>query len=381
MERIAPESAEQLAALLKECASGKRRIRLQGAGSKDRMGGPPGDADICLSTAALNRVLEYEPQDLTVSAEAGVLWRDLQDLLAQNHQMVPLDPPHAATATVGGVVAANCSGPRRRLYGTARDVVIGMRFATLEGKLVQSGGLVVKNVAGLDMGKLMIGSFGTLTALAVVNFKVSPVAPFSRTFVYSSAALEEVMGRRDRLLESVLQPAALDLLNPHAAARAGLEGWSLLVQAVGNEKVIQRWERECAGARTMAGGEEASLWERIREFTPAFLAQHEDGAVARVSSQLRDLGAVVQSAPVPLVARAGTGVTYAHFADCESAGRWLKEAVAHGRSGVLEWIARRQCTAAEQWPNPGTSFDTMQRVKRLFDADGLLNRGRLYGRI
>ena len=89
--------------------------------------------------------------------------------------MVPLDPPFAEAATVGGVVAANSSGPRRRLYGTARDLVIGMQFATLEGKLVQSGGMVVKNVAGLDMAKLMIGSFGTLAAIAVVNFKLLPM--------------------------------------------------------------------------------------------------------------------------------------------------------------------------------------------------------------
>ena len=97
-------------------------------------------------------------------------------LLAANRQMVPLDPPFADGATVGGVIAANSSGPRRRLYGTARDLVIGMTFATLEGKLVQSGGMVVKNVAGLDMGKLMIGSFGTLAAIAVVNFKLAPDA-------------------------------------------------------------------------------------------------------------------------------------------------------------------------------------------------------------
>ena len=100
--------------------------------------------------------------------------------------MVPLDPPFADQATVGGVVAANSSGPRRRLYGTARDMVIGMRFATLEGKLVQSGGMVVKNVAGLDMAKLMIGSFGTLAAIAVVNFKLVPMPEAERSFLLPS---------------------------------------------------------------------------------------------------------------------------------------------------------------------------------------------------
>src|SRR5207244_11115876 len=104
-------------------------------------------------------------------------------------QMIPLDPGWA-DSTVGGVINANLSGPRRRLYGTARDMVIGMTFATLEGKLVQSGGIVVKNVAGLDMAKLMIGSFGTLAAVAVVNFKLLPMPQVERMFLMSFDALD-----------------------------------------------------------------------------------------------------------------------------------------------------------------------------------------------
>src|SRR5678816_719386 len=134
----------------------------------------------------MKRVLAYEPRDLTISVEAGIRYSDLTRILAQNRQMVPLDPPFSETATIGGIVNANSSGPRRRLYGTARDLVIGMKFATLEGKLVQSGGMVVKNVAGLDMAKLLIGSLGTLAALAVVNFKLIPKPVGSRTFLYLS---------------------------------------------------------------------------------------------------------------------------------------------------------------------------------------------------
>src|ERR1700730_19456613 len=102
----------------------------------------------------MGRILQYEPRDLTISVEAGMRYADLSSVLAKNRQMIPLDPPFANNATIGGIVAANSSGPRRRLYGAARDLVIGMKFATLEGKLVKCGGMVVKNVAGLDMGKL-----------------------------------------------------------------------------------------------------------------------------------------------------------------------------------------------------------------------------------
>jgi glycolate oxidase FAD binding subunit len=126
--------------------------------------------------------------------------------------MVPLDPPFAEGATVGGVIAANSSGPRRRLYGTARDLVIGMRFATLEGKLVQAGGMVVKNVAGLDMAKLMIGSFGTLAAIATVNFKLQPM-PQAGAVLFATDSAAAAVAARDGVLKSQLQPAAIDILN------------------------------------------------------------------------------------------------------------------------------------------------------------------------
>src|ERR1039458_6736325 len=152
----APQTPGELAAALGDAAAHGRAISLAGNGSKRLMAGPTAPAECAITTAKLNRVIEYEPRDLTISVEAGLPWRELTSLTARNRLMAPLDPPFAPAATVGGVIASNGSGPRRRLYGTARDLVIGMKFATLEGKMVQSGGMVVKNVAGLDMAKLMI---------------------------------------------------------------------------------------------------------------------------------------------------------------------------------------------------------------------------------
>src|SRR5687768_14407600 len=119
---ILPQSPEELAQALAECASNGRTIELRGSGSKFAMAGPVEPANAVVSTSVLNRVLQYEPADLTISVEAGMRWAELTALLAGNNQMIPLDPPFAANATVGGVLAANTSGPRRRLYGTARDV-------------------------------------------------------------------------------------------------------------------------------------------------------------------------------------------------------------------------------------------------------------------
>src|SRR5579864_6684340 len=185
------------------------------------MAGPIRDSDVTIATGGLDRVLEYDPRDLVISVEAGVTYRELSRILAGHRQMIPLDPPFSDKATIGGIVASNSSGPRRRLYGTARDLVIGMKFATLEGKLIQSGGMVVKNVAGLDMGKLMIGSWGTLAGLASVNFKLLPIPAVERTVVLPVESASAAFEIRDKLLRGVLQPSAIDFLNSFAAVELG----------------------------------------------------------------------------------------------------------------------------------------------------------------
>ena len=367
---IHPASPEQLATALADCSASGRTIQLSGAGTKAAMGGPVEPTDESISTTAMTRVLQYEPADLTISVEAGMRWSDLTRLLANNRQMIPLDPPFAENATVGGVVAANTSGPRRRLFGTARDVVIGMKFATLEGKLVQSGGMVVKNVAGLDMSKLMIGSFGTLAAIAVTNFKLAPIPAVSRTFILSYPDLSSAMQMRDRILQGVLQPAALDVVNPAAARRLDLSGYCVLMQAGGSEAVMQRYTRELQGAEVR---EDDALWSRVREFTPNWLRDHPNAAVVRHSTTLQGVGAVLMRAEGPALARAGNGVVYVYHSEAA-------QATIEGR-GAVEFSPEPIKRSLTLWPQPGSDFPVMQKVKHLFDPKLLLNRGRLYGRI
>jgi glycolate dehydrogenase FAD-binding subunit len=339
LKTFCPETPEQLAETLRDLAAEHRSIRLGGNFSKDRLGGAPQAADATVSTSALKKLRQYEPRDLTVSVEAGMPFAELERILAEHHQMLPLDPPFDQS-TVGGVISANLSGPRRRLYGTARDMVIGMTFATLEGKLIQSGGMVVKNVAGLDMGKLMIGSFGTLAAVATINFKVFPVPAGSRTFVMDFKTAAEAFAERDRILESVLQPSAMDVVNWPS-------GFRLLVGTGGNEAVLDRYAKELGNPKVM----DEFVWEEIRQFTPKFLAEHPNGGVVSISTTIREMAGVVAKLNVPIIARAGSGVIYAHYPEN---------------------------------PPPvelSGDFAMMTKVKDMFDPEHLLNRGRLYGRI
>jgi glycolate oxidase FAD binding subunit len=378
-----PGAPEQLAEILRDAAGRGRTIVLEGNGSKRAMGGPIEPSDDTVSTAGMRRVLQYEPRDLTVSVEAGLPWSEFAALLAANRQMVPLDPPFASTATVGGVIASNSSGSRRRLYGTARDMVIGMLFATLEGKLVQSGGMVVKNVAGLDMGKLMIGSFGTLAAIAVVNFKLTPAPEAERSFLLAFDALAPAIEARNRILTGQLQPSAIDLLNPAAGSTLGREKWMLAVRAGGNVAAVERYEREFAGLGdgvALDGPKQQTLWEHMSGFTQRFLTERPDGAVARVSCTLKEVEAVMAAFPGPGIARAGTGVCYGYFERAQDAAAFL---AGPGRraGGVIEFSPDPWKRTAELWPLPGGDLELMRRVKALFDPSNLLNRGRLYRRI
>jgi len=378
---LSPRTPEELAEALHAAAAAGGAIALGGASTKRAMAGPCAPAEVIISTAGLSRIRQYDPRDLTISVEAGAPFAELRRALAAHGQMIPLDPPFSSRATIGGVLAANTCGPRRALYGAARDMVIGMKMATLAGKLVESGGMVVKNVAGLDTAKLMVGSFGTLAAIAVVNLKVTPAPPASRTFALEFASAEGAIGGRQALRATALRPAALDLLNPAAAARVGLGGWVLLVRACGSEAVIARYARELNEAAVYESESEQSLWEAIEEFTPRFLAGCETGCVVRVSCPISQTAEALRQAEGPALARAASGVVYACFTDWREAGAWAPRAVRCGWNPVIEFAPESAKCELELWPQPGSDFALMQRIKRMFDPAGVLNSGRLYGRL
>jgi glycolate oxidase FAD binding subunit len=223
----------------------------------------------------------------------------------------------------------------------------------------------------------MIGSFGTLAAMAVINFKLTPIPPVSRTFVLPFVTVQAAVARRDQILGSVLQPVAIDILTAPAAAQVGLEGCSLVLHAAGNSAVIGRYASELDGARVLEGDAEDALWTKIREYLPAFIARQPGGVVARVSSTLNQLSAILDAAPGEAIARAGTGVTYVYLPDSDAAARWTSVARSRGWRYALEYSAGD----LDRWPDPGTDFAMMIKVKEMFDPQGLLNRGRLYGRI
>lgn len=386
MSLLEPSTPQELAEQMLECASRKQSIRLAGCETKSSMAGPIQPADVVLSTRNLRKVLLYEPRDLTVSVEAGCRFSELQSLLARNGQMIALDPPFSGEASIGGIAASNGSGPMRRAYGTARDLVIGMKFATLEGKLVQTGGMVVKNVAGLDMAKIMIGSFGTLAAITSLNFRLHSLPEATETYLYSWPELEQALEKRSCILKSVLQPAAVDLLSPAVALRFGLRGHVLAVRVAGRENLLARYRSEFNGAERMEAPEQQTFWSAIQEFTPNFLDEHREGVVARVSTTLAGIGSLPKTVAGAFIARAAAGVSYFYFAGWSLAAPWWRKVEEQGLTAVVEHAPGDIRAKENLWSGPRTApaneaFVMMEKIKQMFDPDCLLNHKRLYGRI
>ncbi len=386
MPSVMPDSPEDLACALVDAASARRSITLIGRNSKRGMAGPMQTADVCISTAALHRVLQYEPNDLTISVEAGHPFADLQNLLGKHGQMIALDPPFSRDATIGGTVAANQSGPLSRGFGTARDLIIGMRLATVDGKLIQSGGMVVKNVAGLDMAKIAIGSFGTLAAITSLNFRVHSLPEGTRSFLFSFSDPDTLFAKRDAVLAGALQPMALDLLSPAASARLGRRGYILVVRGGGSRAVLDRYERELSGSEPLSGKGEGDLWTLIREFTADFLRRQPSGIVLRVSTTLGEMLPVLRSVTGPAIARAGSGVSYIYASSWQGAQQLWKLAAERRWSAVIEFAPDDIRASKELWSIPPSSgaqnaFVMMKEIKRMFDPQNLLNSLRLYGRI
>lgn len=386
MPARAPASAEEMADCLRSAESNEQTTVVVGNNTKRHMGGLVHDGAVTLTTTGLRRVLQYEKDDLTISVEAGMLFAEVQALLARHGQTIALDPPFANRATVGGIIASNASGPMRRGFGTARDVVIGMTFATMEGKVIKTGGMVVKNVAGLDIGKLMIGSFGTLAVVTSVNFRVHSLPRETRTFLFTFADLDAAIAKRNEILKSVLQPIALDLITPAAAARLGGRGYLLAARASGSAVVLERYARELSGAEPVSGQQESALWNGIREFTAEFLARQPAGIVLRISLPLDDIASLLKLVSGAAIVRAGSGVGYVYVSSRQGVTALWNAAREHRWGAVVEFAPDEVRSGRELWlearcDHAQETFAMMKKIKQMFDPKNLLNPSRLYGRI
>ena len=217
-----PESSAALAEFLRAQTDKSAPLVLHGGKTDLHIGHPPRADSVMVDMTKLNRVIDYPARDMTITVEAGLNVQQLNQVLRENHQQLPIDVRAPECATVGGIVAANANGPRRFGYGTLRDYVIGVSAIDGTGRAFKAGGRVVKNVAGYDLCKLLTGSFGTLAAITQLTFKLKPI-PLQTGILWTALpGFDEADRILERLVTSSARPVIVDVLS-HEYARSVAE--------------------------------------------------------------------------------------------------------------------------------------------------------------
>ena len=418
---VAPASVEQVAEVLRFANVEKLTLVPAGGFTQQDIGRTPERVDIVLSTTRLNGVEHYDAGDLTLGVAAGTTLAQLDPVLAANGQFLPVDVMLPERATLGGVLATAAHGPLKHGYGGVRDFCIGVSLVTAEGRIAKGGGRVVKNVAGYDVMKLMIGSHGTLGVIVGANFKVFP-RPGSKsataTFVLEFSSLKEASDFLAKLRGSALGPICCELESPRAAeylreqpsapreveevapgsfstksAQAD-RAWRILVRATGSESVLDRYRRKLGG-RELRGAEETELWRHISNFQVAVTARHQNAMVMHVHLPPAAVHNAVLAAETagldnnlfaPTVGRVAIGSLVIAFVplsvDPPSAMQFANAASAfratlpRDASAVVVRCPKEAKPHFDVWGSSPTDLAAMRAVKRALDPNDILNRGR-----
>ncbi|MBV9269709.1 MAG: FAD-binding oxidoreductase, partial [Candidatus Eremiobacteraeota bacterium] len=261
-EKITPRGVEEISETLRRASVDGLAVRIEGGNTLAGMGFPLDRCDITIGLRELNALIAHEVHDLTCALSAGMTLRDVDRALETNAQFVPLDAPQRSRATVGGTMASGWRGPRRHLYGSPRELLLGIDTVLADGTPVRAGGMVVKNVAGYDMGKLYTGSFGAPGVITRANFKTLPSPQLTRAVV---ARLPERTRARAvaHLYALSVPPAAALLIEGFRNAITGEDGIDgrLFVLLQGSPNVVDRATRDLRSALGKAGVPEASIVE------------------------------------------------------------------------------------------------------------------------
>jgi glycolate oxidase FAD binding subunit len=371
-----------------------------GGGNHQAIGCVPVRYDVALDLSHLNRVLTYEPADMTATVQAGIRLADLERRLGEAGQFWPLDPPLADQATVGGVVAANLNGPLRCRYGTARDLVLGVRVAHADGAITKAGARVVKNATAYDLTKLYTGSYGTLGILVEATLRLQPCPAAERGWLLTGTAIEQCQEAAMRILGSYLAPNRVELLDGHCAEQCeiGQNRPALVVSFAGVKEAVQdqgetarSWAAEL-GLQTTEIENVGETWRALRDFPwrPAGLERSEHRALWR-GSVLPSDGAKAMQAVRDAVSRYGDvaiaatashavlrGVLRASTGDLLAKGlHAAREALtALGGFLVVMDVPDTVRGTVDVWGPMPSELTWMRRIRAAFDAKAIVNPGR-----
>ena len=415
MAVVVPEDREQVADVMRWAAASGVTVFPRGGGTKTALGNPPDSVGLVLDLSRLNRVIDYQPGDMTATVEAGITLDALQRELAAARQFVPLESPIPGRATVGGVLSTAYSGPMAHAYGPPRDCLIGIGVVGADGVPTKAGGRVVKNVTGYDLNRLYTGSLGTLAVIVEASFKVLPLQPEEYAMVAPFESMEEaVTAGRDALALpagpqsylAVTGGLARHFLAAHPGSPLGqalserLGGLGLCFFS-GRTAAVRRRVEDTTAALLNAGAVDALAIDAplaARQWATD-LGWQEDTRPAlavRITAPRRIIPALVKTclniglaeSPSEILADPGFGVVRLLFwgeADEDEVLAAIAEARRaarqHGGAAVVEICHPSIKVKLDVWGEEPSGMEIMRRIKEQFDPQRLLNRGRFLGRL
>jgi glycolate oxidase FAD binding subunit len=416
---VTPGTIDEVSKVVAHANQQHLAIIPKGNGTKMEMGGIPKKMDIVLSTSRLNRITDRDCENLTLSAESGLTLGEVQQGLAKvgKGYFLPLDPPFTGKATLGGIVATNSSGPKRLLYGTARDMMIGAKAVFPNGDIVVSGGKTVKNVSGYDMCKLLIGSYGTLGILCEMTFKLLPLPEKEATLLLSFAELEEADGFAREMRGSQLIPSSLEILNAKAVQKmkypVSMPPNGNFLVAIGVEGVTESIDRQISEmseigkkngvleAVTLDSDKHLAFWIAIRDFNYGLIQEYPNAIslksnflISKSGEMLGEYEKIAQGLGIDcaFISHAGNGILYSHILPgknfrskvesfVELIEKLTAEAVKYGGGLVVESSPLSIKKKVDVWGQPRSDYLVARRLKEQIDPAGILNMGRFVGGI
>jgi len=404
-DTVAPADQAAVAEVVRDAWQAGTPVYAIGGGTGLKYGARPTKPGLGLSLARLNRVVDYPARDLTVTVEAGVTIAELAGRLASERQRLPVDIAQAERATVGGVVATSPSGPRRYLWGTMRDYVIGVQAVDGRGTAFSGGGRVVKNAAGYNLCRLLTGSLGTLGVMTQITLMVKPMPETSALLARDLSDLDAADALLAELVHTETLPAAIELLvgpawhdDPALSTQSGSAAGRLVVGFEGTSAEVEwmvehlgaQWRRSGGSPPTEIRGDASDrVWSRLTEF-PA------EGSGSGASDPLVVEISVLPSATVDFIrllleadpscsiqAHAGDGVIRARLSHdpqdvAAVLGGRLRPAVAEagGAMVVLSSPDGASLSRPDVWGPGASGLAVMQSIKQAFDPKGILNPDR-----
>lgn len=382
-----PGSADEIAACIRVCSESGASVVPAGRMTWLDCGNPPSRADVVLSLDRMRRVIDYSPPDLTATVEAGLTLSEFNAMTMRERQWLPLDPPGFRCSTVGAIAACNSSGALRLGFGTPRDYVIGLRLVHADGTESKSGGKVVKNVAGYDMNKLYVGSYGTLAIITELTFKLRPLAAGSSTIMITSKYRGPLFQLAKRVLAADLQPASVILTRRlfESVASSGPDD-ALFIRFIDSEAAVEHqvdWAIQAIGendkAARLSENEADAIWAQVADFEQRAVQVRLSVPLSAVPAEFEK--ALLAHSDCVAAADIGTGIIRLAFDGNEGSAidqikRLRASAACANGTLVIERAAAKVRGDADAWGDVGSTTELMRSIKARFDPQALLNPGK-----